>query len=251
MLLGLQEHGAGTAGAVAHRFGFIQAQRRQRGAEFGRPGRGKELAALLAGTGLEEADQDHVGRAQNVKLLILQIHVDLADFGNDLADLLGALGDRIPEAGILEPHVIEQALEGLFRFMAESGAGQRVDRTLIILDRKPVGIAIRPDNPPVQLAEQVLRANDVPQVLQRPLLHDRLEVRIGEGLLIGQAIVLQDLFHVHLGALGEIAVEYRPEDIVPELIGIHAAAQIIRNRPQPGGKVRSLLLKLIRIDGHP
>ena len=121
--------------------------------------------------------------------------------------------------------------------MSKRGTGQFVHGTLVVLHGELIGIAIWLDDLPIQFTEQVFRTNDVSQMLYRPLLHNRLEVGIGESLFIGKPIFPQNILHIHLRPLGEVTVKNRPKNIVPKLVCIHTATQIVRNCPQLGRKV--------------
>lgn len=189
-------------------------------------------------------DEDHVRRAQHVELRIGQLEVDLADLHDDLRDERRAVGHGVAQVGVLQLHVVEQAGERRLGRLTHRGARQLVHRALVVLDAELVGVVLGADDLADQLAEQVLGLDDVAQVLDGPLLDDGAVVGIGERLLVGQAVLLQDLLHVLLGALGQVAVENRPENVVAELGGIHVPAQIVRDGPELLGQLARLRLIL-------
>ena len=116
--------------------------------------------------------------------------------------------------------------------MAECGAGQFIDSTLVVLYRELISVVFRFNNLSIQFAEQVFRADNIAQMFQRPLFYNRLEIWIRKRLLICKAVVFKDLSHIHLCALGKITVENSAKNIVAELIGVHAASQIVCDGPE-------------------
>ena len=248
VLLHLQKHGRRAAGAVAHRLRLVQTDGRQRRHQLRRPRGREELAALLARVRCEQADENHVRRAQHVELRIRQAEVNLADFHDDLRDERCPLGNGIAQIRVLQLHVIEQPAERSLGRLPHGGTGQLVHRALVVLDAESVRIVLRADNLAHEFPEQVLGLDDVAQMLDRPLLDNRAIVRIGERLLVGQPVLLQNLLHVLLGALRQVAVENRPEDVISELRGIHVPAQVVRDGPELLGKLARLRLVFRRIN---
>ena len=248
VLLHLQKHGRRAAGAVSYCLRLIQTDGRQRCYQLRRSRGCEELAALLARVRCEQADENHVRRAQHVELRIRQAEVNLADFHDDLRDERCPLGNGIAQIRVLQLHVIEQPAERSLGRLPHGGTCQLVHRALVVLDAESVRIVLRADNFAHKLPEQILGLDDVTQVLDGPLLDNRAVVRIGERLLVGQPVLLQNLLHVLLGALRQVAVENRPEDVISELRGIHVPAQVVRDGPELLGKLARLRLIFHRIN---
>ena len=77
--------------------------------------------ALLARVRREQADENHVRRAQHVELRIRQAEVNLADFHDDLRDERRPLGNGVAQIRVLQLHVIEQPAERSLGRLPHSG----------------------------------------------------------------------------------------------------------------------------------
>ena len=81
-------------------------------------------------------------------------------------------------------------------------------------------------------------------MLDGPPLNHRAVIIVRERLLVGQTVLLQDFLHVVLGALRQIPVENRSEDVVSKLRGIHVPTQVVGNGPEFLGQLARLRLIL-------
>ena len=113
MLLDFQQHGRRSTCTVADRLRRFKTLRGEHGAQLGWTGGREELSTLLTSLRLEQADQDHVGRAQHVKLSIFKVEVDVGDLGHHLSDQLGTRGNRVAKLRVIQAHIGEQAVESL------------------------------------------------------------------------------------------------------------------------------------------
>ena len=96
--------------------------------------------------------------------------------------------------------------------------------------------------------KQLRRLQEVAQTLHR-LLFDGLQHGLSLGRLFvqlgkGDAVVLQDLIREEVDALGEVFVEDKAQDVVPELIRPHLPAQRVGDVPELGLQI------LLRVVGH-
>ncbi len=238
-----QEQRTGAAGRVIDGLELLLARGHQLGKDLGDLLRGVKFASLLACAACKLPDEVFVGVAQDIGIGLLQLEVDLVEVGEHLGDDQVAGLGRLAEFGAVEVHVFKEVVKVLFAFGAhgtllyaqENALEVRQDEACggLVVGIQVQGIARAACS---DLSKQIFGLEEVAKALQGLLL-DGLEefggiLELGCDLPELDFVLLQNAIRKEFHLLAEVLVEDEPEDVVPEFIGIHLAAQGIGDVPE-------------------
>ena len=224
-----KEERSGTAGGVIDGLNAGLSGSDEFGKNLGNLLRGVELAGGFAGAAGELTDEVFVGVAKDVGFGVVELEVDFIEGAEDIDEGSVTIAIGFTKFGGIEVDGFEEVVEIVFGFMAHGGLLNVFQDALYVFE----DVAASSGEGTEEVGGREVEA-EVIDGTGTDGFEDFVGLGVIRGILVFDCIGGKDAVGKSPLFFGEVFEEDESEDVVAELVGVHATPEGVGNVPELG-----------------